>query len=448
MDSLSSTNALASEAGAQPIVKGGTVAKVSARSLHTLGVMTGFAAGVWMGAAEAPTKFVAAGISPFLISLGMVSGVFVGRWTVPTVLKGTGYVFCDLREKPHLIIWALLGGALWAVANTLGTFGIRDVGLAIAFPLWNTDSLVGLLWGWLFFRELRGAGLTVWTKVLGGSTAIVIGAVLLGYASSFQSAVEPHRNTMGLLAALGAAVLWGTMFLPYRKAYISGMNPLSFVTIFTVGELITMGTLSVVFEGGLKPLAQAAMAARPALFWLFLGGFCWVIGDLFAQYAAKYVGIGRAAPLMNTNQLWGLAWGALVFGELAGQSGFARTLVIGGSVVMIIGALAISTAVAPQAEQTSRTIASRRECERYGLDADRVESALTGSDPVSSEAPSRRWWDILIVAAAVGVFVVLAVGSTRVPFPVNLRWVIVLVLAMLASLFGCGYLLWKRTQFS
>ncbi len=61
--------------------------------------------------------------------------------------------------------------------------------------------------------------------------------------------------------------------------------------------------------------------ARPVMFWLFLGGFCWVLGDLFQQYAAKYIGIGRGIPLSNTNQLWGLAWGALVFGELAGQIG-------------------------------------------------------------------------------------------------------------------------------
>ena len=54
-------------------------------------------------------------------------------------------------------VWAILAGMLWAVANTLTVFAIRDVGISIAFPLWNTNSLVGLLWGWLLFRELRGA---------------------------------------------------------------------------------------------------------------------------------------------------------------------------------------------------------------------------------------------------------------------------------------------------
>jgi hypothetical protein len=43
-------------------------------SLHGLGVICGLAAGVWLGAAEAPTKLVNAGFSPFAISLCMVAG--------------------------------------------------------------------------------------------------------------------------------------------------------------------------------------------------------------------------------------------------------------------------------------------------------------------------------------------------------------------------------------
>ena len=52
---------------------------------------------------------------------------------------------------------------------------------------------------------------------------------------------------------------------------------------------------------------------------LMLGGFVWVIGDLFQQYAAKYL-VSAAVPLSNTNQLWGLLWGLLVFGELHGMA--------------------------------------------------------------------------------------------------------------------------------
>src|SRR5579863_2914667 len=220
-----------------------TASARSTISLHKLGVFCGLAAAIWLGSAEAPTKLVNAGFSPFIISMGMVMGAFVARWTIPTLLKGTGFLFQDLVDKPHLIVWALLAGMLWAVANTLTIFAVRNVGLAIAFPLWNTNSLVGLFWGWLLFKELRGSGFKGWSKVLGGAFAIVGGAAVLAVATAHQNAGTPGKAATGIIAALGAGVLLGTMYIPYRKAYISGMNPLSFVTIFTFGELGTVMVL-------------------------------------------------------------------------------------------------------------------------------------------------------------------------------------------------------------
>jgi hypothetical protein len=276
----------------------------------------------------------------------------------------------------------------------------------------------------------------------------VEGASLLAYATTKHSAEPSQGAVLGILAALVAFMLWGTMYIPYRKAYISGMNPLSFVTVFTFGELGTAFALAAVFHGGFDPLLAELGRARPALFWLFLGGFCWVLGDLFQQFAAKYIGIGRGIPLSNTNQLWGLAWGALVFGELAGLGLTAQILVIAGSLVMIAGATAISFAEAPASEQASWKKAMQRECSRYDLDPVRVTAILQGDDPLARETPARRWWELLIVAAAVGVFLWLASYAERQPISVSLPWMAVLLAATLVFLVVCGVLLWKRTRFS
>jgi drug/metabolite transporter (DMT)-like permease len=232
-------------------------------SLHKLGVFCGLAAAVWLGSAEAPTKLVNVGFSPFVISMGLVMGAFVARWTVPTLLKGTGFVFVDLKEKPHLMVWALLGGMLWAVANTLTIFAVRNVGLAIAFPLWNTNSLVGLLWGCLLFKELRGSRAKDWAKVIGGAGAIVLGAAVLAIATAQQNSGTPGKAAIGIVAALGAGVLLGTMYIPYRKAYISGMNPLSFVTIFTFGELVTVSLLTAINLGALRRSSPSCTGRGP-----------------------------------------------------------------------------------------------------------------------------------------------------------------------------------------
>jgi drug/metabolite transporter (DMT)-like permease len=238
------------------------------------------------------------------------------------------------------------------------------------------------------------------------------------------------------------------MYIPYRKAYISGMNPLSFVTVFTFGELGAVFALALAFDGGWNGVSAELVRARPALFWLFLGGFVWVIGDLFQQYAAKYVGIGRGIPLSNTNQLWGLAWGALVFGELRGIGSTAQVLVIAGSLIMIAGAAAISTAEAPELEQDSWTAAMDREVDRYGLERERVAASLRGDDPLRHERPARRWWEALIAAAALAIFVWLAIGTRPQPLQMNLRWMAVLLTATVAVLVVSGAMLWRRTRFS
>jgi drug/metabolite transporter (DMT)-like permease len=422
-------------------------APLKERSLHWLGVLCAVVGGAWLGAAEAPAKLVVIGLSPFAISLCMVTGVFVARWSFPTLLKGTTYIFRDLGRRRHLIVWALLAGGLWAVANTLTVIAIRDVGLSIAFPLWNANSLVGLLWGRIFFGELKGAGLGTRLRVVLGVFAIVLSATLLGFSSMSHPAIAGAHAVRGILAALGACVLWGTMYVPYRKAYISGMNPLSFVTAFTVGELATVTTLAIALGGGVHALASELHGAQHVLFWLFLGGFVWVVGDLFQQFAAKYLGIGRGIPLTNTNQLWGLAWAALVFHELRHATGLQIFFVIGGSLGMIFGAILLGSAVATGREQRSRDDAVLRECTRYNLDYTETLRAMSGIE-VSEPAGKRRWWDLLIMFAATAFFVCFALTAALPAIPMSRVWIAMLSAALLVAL-GLGvWRLRRETNFS
>jgi drug/metabolite transporter (DMT)-like permease len=414
------------------------------KQLQLLGILSGFAAGAWLGAAEAPTKLVSMGISPMVISLVMVMGVFLARWTLPALILGTSSVRADVRRTPHLIIWALLAGCLWAVANTLTIFAIRDIGLSIAFPLWNSKSLLGILWGFLFFNELRQAGWRRWMGVLGGALVMCAGAALLAVASS-TSAPSAH-SLRGVWAALGAGILWGTMYIPYRKAYLTGMNPLSFVTFFSFGELGMMSMLSV-SSMGLNPLWRELLGARSVVFWLMLGGFVWVIGDVFQQYAAKYVGISRGIPLSNSNQLWGLLWGILVFGELHGRSSSVYVEVVGGSLLMMLGVAAIAFSSATGQERTRWKEAAVRESDRYNVAADFVEARMDGRQVLGEAKPSRNGLDWLLVVAATSVFVIFA-AMARVP-KMTLHWgpAALLTAVLLLFLVICGLALWRTTRF-
>lgn len=413
------------------------------RSLQALGIFCGFAAGAWLGGAEAPIKLVNPDISPITVSLVMVCGVFLARWSIPALIRGTAHVRSDIRQAPHLVVWAILAGSMWAVANTLTIYAIRNVGLSIAFPLWNSNSLLGIFWGIVLFQELHRAGWKRWLGVIGGALLMFAGATLLAIASSNQAA--PGKAAMGIVAALGAGILWGTMYIPYRKAYLTGMNPLSFITFFTVGELVTMGVLAIAYRGA-GPLWRELSSARSVLFWLMLGGLIWVIGDLFQQYAAKYVGISRGIPLSNTNQLWGLLWGVLVFHELQGGGRSIYAQVGGGSVLMALGAVSIALSSATEREHSSWRDAAHREGERYGVEREYVRAGMEGRDFGSAPA-ARSLLDWLLILGTTILFVILASMARWPQVDFSAAWAMALTAAMLVLVATCSVALWRTTRF-
>ncbi len=434
------------EGKATQIAKSDAVLYVPARrsrNLQTLGILCGFAAGAWLGGAEAPIKLANPEISPITISLIMVCGVFLARWSLPAFVRGMMDVRSDVRQAPHLIVWAVLAGCMWAVANTLTIYAIRNVGLSIAFPLWNTNSFLGIFWGFLLFHELHYAGWKRWLGVLGGAVCMFAGATLLAIASSHQAA--SGKAVAGVLAALAAGILWGAMYIPYRKAYLTGMNPLSFVTFFTIGELLTTTALALGYSGA-APLWHELVSARSVMFWLMLGGFVCVIGDLFQQYAAKYIGISRGIPLSNTNQLWGLLWGIMVFHELRGESGSVYAQVAGGSLLMALGALAIALSSASEREYSSWQDAAEREGVRYSVHSEFVRAGLEGR-AYADRAAERTWVDWLLILGATALFALLAMIARFPHIDISLPSAIGLSAAMLVLLAVCSVVLWRTTEF-
>jgi hypothetical protein len=207
-----------------------------------------------------------------------------------------------------------------------------------------------------------------------------------------------------------------------------------------------MGALAVTYTGGVPPLWHELVSARAALFWLLLGGFVWVVGDLFQQYAVKYAGISRGIPLSNTNQLWGLLWGILVFAELQGAGETVYAQVIGGSLLVALGAGAIALSSATAREQERWREAAGREHERYRIEP--AHAAARGArTELNASRYSRRWIDWSIVAVATATFVGLAAVALPPRMALHWGWMAGLALAMLALLASCGLALWRTTRF-
>jgi len=245
---------------------------------------------------------------------------------------------------------------------------------------------------------------------------------------------------------LGAGLMFGSQYIPFRKAYITGLNPFTFLTFFTFGEMTTMTIIAVGFTGGLSPLVRELALNRQILFWPLLGGFMWVVGDLFQNYAAKYIGISRGVPLSNTNQLWGLVWATMVFGELHGSGWSIYAKVAGGSLLMAMGALAIAFSSATSDEYTSWKEAAKRESDLYGVDPSYVLAHMEGTNEEVTHA-RRTWIDWLLIGIATCVFIGFGAMARLPHMDLQWGWLVALTGAMLLVLIAGVMMLWRITRF-
>ena len=123
-------------------------------------------------------------------------------------------------------------------------------------------------------------------------------------------------------------------------------------------------------------------------------------------------------------------------------------MIVGASLLMILGALLISVSAAPARERASCADAISRECGRYGLDFRQCVASQSGAHAHGERSGKDPLWDFAIIGAAVAAFIWLGWKAARPPLALNLAWTIVLCGVMLLALAGCGWELWKRTRFS
>jgi len=211
------------------------------------------------------------------------------------------------------IVWALVGGVIFNVANLLLVAGIDMAGLAIAFPVAIGIALVvGVVLSYAI--DPRGNPLA-----LGAGVALALVAVFFdgrAYSALTRGGSPVSRKSLAVCVVSG--VLMGS-FAPFVTRALTGgraLGPYSIAVFFTIGALLSCFVVNVYFMR--KPLAgdpvdfSGFSSARVADHLLGVaGGFVWGTGTVFNFVAASFVGvaisyaIGQAAPMVAA--IWGIA---------------------------------------------------------------------------------------------------------------------------------------------
>jgi glucose uptake protein len=254
---------------------------------------------------------------------------------------------------PILIFYAIIGGAVFNVANLLLVAAIDVAGLAVAFPVGIGLALViGAISNYVIKPE--GNPLLLF----GGVALVAVAIVLDAMAYRKRESSAQATTARGIIISLAAGVLMGC-FYPFVAKSLNGIpgapspGPYAVSVFFAIGLLISTVPANLLLmarplDG--KPRVDGSDYFRAPLGWHLagiLGGAIWCVGGVsnFVASGAHLVGpavsytIGQGATMVSA------CWGVFVWREFAGAPRSARILLVFMFLVFLLGLG--SVAVAP-----------------------------------------------------------------------------------------------------
>jgi len=244
------------------------------------------------------------------------------------------------------IIYTMIGGAIFNLANLLLVAAIDMAGLAIAFPvsigialvvgvvlsyalqprgnaallgLGVVCALIAVVLDGKAYGSLAGAGRPVSKKSI---ITCVVSGVLMGLWAPFVARAMTTGNTLGpysvavflTLGALLSCLIWNVYFM--RKPLVG--EPVSFSGFFS------------------GPLSGHALG--------LLGGVIWGVGMVFNLVAANFTGVAISYAIGQSAPMVAALWGVFAWREFAGAGTRAKTFLFLMFVFYGLGILLVARA--------------------------------------------------------------------------------------------------------
>jgi len=247
-------------------------------------------------------------------------GIFVISLILGHTMGSTGHDASSLINNIHSadgsnIIYALIGGALFNLANLLLVAAIDMAGLAVAFPV---SIGIALVVGVVLSYALQPKGNAGFLAL--GVICALVAVILDGKAYGSLAAAGRSVSRKSIVTCVVSGVLMGLWapFMTHAMTHGRSLGPYSSAVFLTLGALLSCFIWNIYFMK--HPLVGAPVSLSgffhaPISGHLLglLGGFIWGIGTVFNLVAASLTGvaisyaIGQSAPMVAA--LWGiLAW--------------------------------------------------------------------------------------------------------------------------------------------
>jgi glucose uptake protein len=250
------------------------------------------------------------------------------------------------------ILYAVLGGIVFNIANLLIVAAIDIAGLAVAFPIGiGLALIVGAVSSYL----IAPAGNPL---LLFGGIALVVAAIICdALAYRAREATRQAASVRGIVISLVGGLLMGT-FYPFVSKAMSPLpgspapGPYAISFYFVCG--VALCALPFNYLLMRKPLDGKPAVSMSGFFqakpgwhlWGIIGGIIWCTGATLNFVASRTAIVGPAVSysIGQGATMISAAWGVFIWREFAAAPSHARRLLVGMFVLFLLGLTMIAVA--------------------------------------------------------------------------------------------------------
>jgi glucose uptake protein len=270
--------------------------------------------------------------------------------------SGTPFLSDVVQAPLASILFAVVGGGIFNIANLLLVAAIEVAGLAVAFPIGiGLALIVGAVSSYLVHPA--GNPLLLFGGVALVTIAIVLDARAYRQRDANSTGTAKVTTTRGIVLSLVAGLLMGT-FYPLVAAALRGAPGVTPVGPYAVSLFFAIGVLLSTIPANLLLMAKPLDGKPPVKlsgYWPapmrwhaagVFGGAIWSTGGVanFVASGAHLVGpavsysIGQGATMVSA------CWGVFVWHEFAGAPPAARRLLLYMFIFFALGLVAVALA--------------------------------------------------------------------------------------------------------
>jgi len=258
-------------------------------------------------------------------------GIFLISLILALTMGSTGHDATSFLNNVHgadtsNIVYALIGGAWFNLANLLLVAAIDMAGLAVAFPI---AIGIALVVGVVLSYSLQPKGSPL--LLAAGVACALLAVILDGKAYGSLSAAGRTISKKSVITCIVSGVLMGLWapFVTHSMTTGHTLGPYSVAVFLTLGAFLSCFVWNLYFMKHPlvgEPVGFGGFFRGPASGHLLglLGGFIWGTGTVFNLVAASFTGVAISYAIGQSAPMVAALWGILAWKEFEGSGSRAK----------------------------------------------------------------------------------------------------------------------------